>query len=335
MKRALLVAGLALALATAARAGTGPRTFDLPAWSPDGASVAWADEPFGGADAEAEIWTAAADGSGAAPLLRGFRNGLFELVWTASNTLLFDANFQVFRATPDGRYRHVTPPTGSTFATDARGTRVASACDRCNGPVFVWSLTGGPTAKLGGKGVTGGDPSLSPDGARIVFNRAVVVDAKNGVWRGQGLWIARTDGRSLRRLATIGYCASWSPDGGAIAYDALVGTHLQLRVVAPDGSHDRLLLERGPVCSVPASLAWSPDGTRLALRFNRRLDVLDLATRTIRAIQGTAGVTGMAWSPDGTKILVTAPKAGSSCASLWLAQADGSGTTLLRDCGSA
>lgn len=299
--------------------GTGPRSFGEPAWSPDGTKVAWANLPFtGGGESEAEIWTANADGTGAAPLLKGFRNGLFQVVWTQSNTLLFDANFQVFRATPNGRYHFVLPSTGSTFTTAARGDRVASVCDRCNGPIMLATVATGKRVEL----VAGADPTLSPDGARIAFSR-------------NGLWVERTNGTSLRRIDRSGSCPTWSPAGNLIAYTAPEKSGLVLRVIAPDGSRRRVLLTAGAlVCSVPLSLAWSPDGTRIAYATPGwgPLVVLDVASRRTTTVTAFASVTGVAWSPDGTRLLVTARPRDTACSSLWLVGADGTGAALVRHC---
>ena len=81
-------------------------------------------------------------------------------------------------------------------------------------------------------------PVVSPDGRRFLFTD----------FRLQGpldahLFVARLDGRSRRRLATLGPSrygispADWAPDSRHIAYTGSDGIH----VVGADGSGDRLV----------------------------------------------------------------------------------------------
>jgi Tol biopolymer transport system component len=321
---------LGLTASTAVSAGAGG-TLDLPAWSPDGTHIAWASEPFStpGSPSAAQIWTAAADGSAAKPLIGGLRNGLFQIVWPRPNTLLYDANFQVVRARTDKSHRIVLADTGFTFTTDTHGDRVASSCDRCNGPIVVVTVATGKHVKIGGKGTSNGGAAFSPDGSRIVFGHAVYDKAKDQ-YVGRGLWVANANGTRLHRIAKEGGCATWSPTGDRIAYQ-LLGS---LRTIAPDGSHNRVLVTKGPVCSVPVSIAWSPDGKRIAYIDARsgRLVLLDVASRHTTTVGAFTSVTGVAWSPDSTQLLVTARPNPSACSSLWRIAADGSGPQLLVGC---
>lgn len=324
-----IAVALGLTAANAVPAGHG-RTLDLPAWSPDGTHIAWGSEPFGTPGGpSAQIWTAAADGSGAEPLIGGLRNGLFQIVWPRPDTLLYDANFRVFRAGTDKSHKLVLADTGFTFATDSHGDRVASSCDRCNGPIVVVTVSTGKHVRIGGKVTSNGGAALSPDGSRIVFDHAVYEKAKDQ-YVGLGLWIANANGTRLHRIAQQGGCATWSPAGDRIAYE-LLGS---LRTIAPDGTNSRVLVTKGPVCSVPVSIVWSPDGKRIAYidAKSGRLMLLAVASRETTTVGAFASVTGVAWSPDSTQLLVTGRANPSACASLWRIGADGSGAQLLVSC---
>ncbi|HEV7134330.1 MAG TPA: hypothetical protein VGN27_11435, partial [Gaiellaceae bacterium] len=303
MRRLVPLALVALALGPAA---TGAAAYANPAWSPDGTKIAWT--------TDTEIWTANADGTGAAALATGFGNGLFQLVWPQLDALLFDANFQVFQLSASGGYHIAMKGAGFTFSADARGTRVASSCERCYGPVVVTTVATGKRVRFGGKGVAGGGATLSPDGSRIAFDR-LTQDPKTKQWTGRGLWVARTNGTGLRPLDRAATCATWSPAGNLIAYFTAEKSSLALRVIAPDGTHRRLLLMRGPTCAVPAGVVWSPDGTRLAIVNARtgRLSLLDVASGRSTPVPAFASVTGVAWSPDGTRLLVAARPAATAC----------------------
>jgi len=321
---------LGLTASTAVSAGAGG-TLDLPAWSPDGTHIAWAAEPFStaGSPSAAQIWTAAANGSNAKPLIGGLRNGLFQIVWPRPDTLLYDANFQVVRAGTDKSHRIVLANTGFTFATDTHGDRVASSCDRCNGPIVVVTVATGKHVSIGAKGTSNGGAALSPDGSRIVFGHAVYDKAKDQ-YVGRGLWVANANGTRLHRIAKEGGCPIWSPAGDQIAYQVLGS----LRTIAPNGTHSRVLVTKGPVCSVPVSITWSPDGKRIAYidAKSGRLVLVDVASRHTTTVGAFASVTGVAWSPDSTQLLVTARPNPSACSSLWRIGADGAGAQLLVDC---
>lgn len=325
-----MILALGLSASTAVSA-SGGRTLDLPVWSPDGAQIAWGSQPFGtpGGPSAAQIWTATADGSGAKPLVGGLRNGLFQVVWPRPGALLYDANFQVVRAGTDGSHKVVLADTGFTFTTDTHGDRVASSCDRCNGPISVVTVATGKHVRIGGKSTSNGGATLSPDGSRVAFGHAVYDNAK-GLYVGRGLWVANANGTRAHRIAREGGCATWSPAGDLIAYQVLGS----LRTVAPDGSHSRVLVTKGPVCSVPVSLAWSPDGKQIAYidAKSGRLVLLNVTSRHATTVGQFTSVTGVAWSPDSTQLLVTARPDPSACSSLWRIGADGSGARLLVGC---
>src|SRR5260370_9666733 len=121
-----------------------------------------------------------------------------------------------------------------------------------------------------------GEGSFSPDGTKVVFTR---ID--------KGLYVVDANG-GTQRLIARSYLAwwlgspAWSPDGSRIAYIVYQdggpeGTTSEIWTVNPDGTNPRRLVGECGGASVPpfhkqqaapthcGGLAWSPDGSRLAL----------------------------------------------------------------------
>jgi TolB protein len=163
-------------------------------------------------------------------------------------------------------------------------------------------------------------PSWSPDGQRIVFQRA------------SGLWIIRADGSALRQLTTqLASFPSWSPDGQQIAFDLVFGG---IDVVSVDGTGLRQLVPPDST-SYAGAPAWSPDGSMLA--FHRltalvtgsqpppRIYVMRADGTGVRQIsQFTAGQDWTpAWAPDGLRLVFVHDIGGQF--DLYVVGADGSG----------
>ena len=85
------------------------------------------------------------------------------------------------------------------------------------------------------------------------------------------VYVVRSDGRGLRRLAEDARGPAWSPDGSRIAYTSL-SARGGVWVMNADGSGQRL------VTTTPGELygvAWSPDGTQLVFSNADRLAVVN------------------------------------------------------------
>ncbi len=179
-------------------------------------------------------------------------------------------------------------------------------------------------------------PRWSPHGDRLAF---LSDRAERGT---AGLWVIDTAGGEARPLAVRTRAvqdAAWSPDSSAVAFlapDELDAEQERRRreerddadvsgersatarvwTVGPDGREPVLRYGGDHV----AELAWSPDGTRLAL-LTRPTPELDGGARTwIRVLDGAgpgawpvtdvcpAGwATGLRWTADGSALLVVAP----------------------------
>jgi dipeptidyl aminopeptidase/acylaminoacyl peptidase len=158
--------------------------------------------------------------------------------------------------------------SGPTFLPGTEGARAARPAWAPDGSriafadrrgVFIVSLDGGGPTLVSDRG---GDPAWSPDGTHLAFSTSdgiVVVDADGSGPIGVG----------------NGYEFAWSPGGDRIVYHiekSVSGGFLEeLWVVSADGSDPTPIL-RSDCCSgiVDGSLAWSPDGTRVAFLTSER-----------------------------------------------------------------
>ena len=153
----------------------------------------------------------------------------------------------------------------------------------------------------------------SPDGRRLAY----VDDA--------GLWVASLDGQTpdlvleSPRSGHVRYF-EWAPDGSGIAVSLIGG---EIGLVPVTGVDVRVLpgMDAGPV-------TWAPDGTRLAVRQGRTINVIEvdeLGGDSSPAIVTPVGEgrEDPAWSPDGKYIAFV------HGGRIVLADPDGSGSTTL------
>jgi dipeptidyl aminopeptidase/acylaminoacyl peptidase len=109
---------------------------------------------------------------------------------------------------------------------------------------------------------------VSPDGTRVAYT----VENNDGAGRPYSqLWVMTIgDGKSVRFGGDMESSSNpeWSPDGQWLAYRGRVGEKAGLIVARPDGTAARFLAEmsgtNSPLPTTGRTMAWSPDGRRIA-----------------------------------------------------------------------
>lgn len=177
-----------------------------------------------------------------------------------------------------GESRKITPcgngPHSCTVAWSPDGSSIAVAHDS---EIELVSADGSHRTNLIplGSGSTVRHPTWSPEGGRIAFVASV-----NGPEGSGGLYAIDRSGSGLQLLVdlppgdTLGvWMPEWSPDGSKIAYLSSgewskdKGWLLNVTVVDADGSDPTEILQAGRCFCLgfAPGLAWSPDGTKMAL----------------------------------------------------------------------
>jgi dipeptidyl aminopeptidase/acylaminoacyl peptidase len=234
------------------------------------------------------------------------------------------------------RRRPVARAIGSASASAPRGDRLTIeqivACDSPREPrlspdgrrvaytaeaggarqVFILDLRSGTTRQLTASEKAISDPQWAPDGAHLAYVRD------------DAIWVIGANG-SRPTVVTEHPAGSraprWAPDGRRIAFVSRRRGWSQVwiqdanlphrgrppaRPVAPEA---RAIT---PVGVDVDAIAWSPDGSRLAITAQRQPDlltnqvtILDLASGEERTIAGAAEwATGARWLPDGSGVLL-------------------------------
>lgn len=349
-RRVLVVAVvllLALVAATSRASSTtiSPcRQVSQPIWSLDGTQIAYYGRRFppptkGHRNPNSilqALCTANADGKNAQPLRytvcsENCPDPPSLIAWLQSG-ILYLRDGVVFRIVPGSKPQKIARTNAVSVVTNPGGTRLAaqryySSCVTCVGPLSILDAqSGAVVGKVGGKKLENFDPSLSPDGSQVAFDRYPANDSGKAL----GIWTASANGSSLRRLVKVGQLPSWSPTGGTIAYVAPAGKSNALRLISAGGGKSRALVPR----NVSTVFGWSPDARYIAFeKGTATLAVVEVATGKVRSLLRLRFAPTAAWSADSSELVVNSVPGNQKCWSTWRVPVDGSKAALISTCG--
>ena len=299
------------------------RNTSLPSWSPNGLRIAFGVRQSG-EDQRLDVWTLPVGGGAAVPVTEdGYID--WNPVWSPDGRHLYfvsdrGGSTNIWRVAIDeasGRTRGDPEPltTPTPFAchlsisADGRRLAYGASLETQNlqklalDPERI-AVVGQPAAVTTGSRFWA-NPDPAPDGDALVAYSQVNPEGD--------LYIFRTDGSGASRQLTsdpaIDRVPRWSPDGEWIATFSDRDGSVEIWVVRPDGSDLKKVSTAGG-----SVVAWSPDGTRLAVTPPRqtvqpgeaRAVVLSLAGQVDASVEllpptpfGDGYFVPNSWSSDG------------------------------------
>lgn len=231
-----------------------------PAFSPDGKSLAFVS---GSGYFSSDIYTVPVEGGKPRPLT-SVHAFLLGLAWTPdSQQIVFSSNHAGLSSLWKVRVSGGDPEPvsiGSDYATfpslSLTGNRLAFIRSLTDTNLWKAALSSsgvGPPSRIIASTKEDAEPSLSPDGQRIVFS-----SERSGSFE---IYLANSDGSNQVQLTSLKApdtgAARWSPDGKLIAFDSRYEGHSDIFVISVDGGTPRRLTSGPNENETPS---WSHDG---------------------------------------------------------------------------
>ena len=257
------------------------------------------------------------------------------IAWTQFG-ILYQSGGAVFRIVPGNKPQQIARPSAVSYVTNPAGTRLAAAsyyaCDTCAGPLTIYDArTGAVVGKVGGKKLGNVDPSLSPDGSSVAFDRYTA----NQSGKSLGIWAANTNGGGLRRLVKVGLQPLWSPTSAKVAYLVQGRESSSLHLASAVGGRSRTLVSS----RVENVFGWSPNGRYVAFAQAGRngagkLAVVNVATRKVRTLLRLNFSPTASWAPDSLHLVVNSVPRNAKCGPTYRVSLTGSAPVKIASCTS-
>jgi len=203
---------------------------------------------------------------------------------------------------------------------------IAFQSDRSgNYEIYVMTRGGAPLMRLTNTTAANGQPSWSPDGAKLAFT-----SDRDG---NREIYVMNADGSGQTRLtnnSATDDVPAWSPDGTKIAFASDRDGNSEIYVMNADGTNQIRLTNNAATDYWPA---WSPDGAKLAFESDRdgNLEIYVMnadGTNATRLTRNSTEDSSPAWSPGGTWIAFSCDPDGTASLEICVINADG--TNLVR-----
>jgi dipeptidyl aminopeptidase/acylaminoacyl peptidase len=185
------------------------------------------------------------------------RNGLIAFMADTGS------GYQIYTVRPNGQdLRQITHVDGDALNPDwsPDGRRIAFALNECS--IAIMNADGGDLSVLPSQTPGGceGDPSFTPDGSRLVFERYDPATEDDAVWS------MKLDGTDRQRITSAGAPdPNVSPDGRTVSFLGGPEDATALFTTGLDGSH---LLQVTPFIGIAFKSDWAPDGRHLVISDN-------------------------------------------------------------------
>ena len=293
------------------------------AWSPDGTQLTSA-----GYDETVRVWDAVTGTQ--LHIMKGHTGRVMSVAWSPDGTRLasagYDKTVRLWDATIGAPLHTLKGHSGSveSVAWSPDGAQLASIGE--DATVRIWDAATGKELHdwaSASAATVGVEPTIVPQPFVAFVSRDREDWVKSVAWSPDGTRLASTGDDGVVRIWDVATgtplhtlimplfvrSMAWSPDGTRLAsigdvevvriWDAVTGT--QLHIMKGDTGFARSM-------TMPLfvrSMAWSPDGTRLASTGDDEVvRVWDAGTGTqLHTLKGhTRSVESVAWSPDGTRL---------------------------------